>query len=75
MKYYVSVTEVLNRIVSVDAKSKEEALDKVEAAYQCEDIVLNSDDYLEDSAEIEMAEQETCRNIEEHGYTTYQHID
>lgn len=75
MKYYVSVTEVLSRIVSVDANSEQEAIDKVGAAYQCEDIVLDSDDYLEDSARVEIEEQETYRNIEEHGYTKYQHID
>ena len=75
MKYYVSVTEVLNRTVSVDANSEEEALRKVGTAYQRCDIVLDSDDYLEDSVEIEMEEQETYRNIEEHGYVKYQHID
>lgn len=76
MKYYVSVTETLNRVVSVDAESESEAKDKVETAYQCCELVLDADDYVEDSAEITVEnDQEFYRNEEEQGYAEYQHID
>ena len=33
-RYYVSVTETLNKIVSVDAKSEKDALEQVQTAYK-----------------------------------------
>lgn len=76
MKYYVSVTETLNRVVSVEADNESQAKDKVEAAYQCCELVLDSDDYVEDSAEITVEnDQEYYRSVEEQGYSKYQHID
>lgn len=32
-RYYVSVTETLNKVVSVDAESEEEAVKKTQKAY------------------------------------------
>lgn len=43
--YYVSVTEILNKIVSVDAESEEEAVNAVQDAYNNCDIVLDSDNF------------------------------
>lgn len=54
--YRVVVTETLQRIVYVDAKSAEEAKDKVEERYHNEDIVLDSSDYQD--TEIEVVEDD-----------------
>lgn len=68
--------EILMRIVSVEAENESQAKDKVETAYQCNELVLDSDDYVEDSAEITVEnDQEFYRNEEEQGYAAYQHID
>lgn len=44
-RYYVSVTETLNRAVSVDAESEKEAVQKVQDAYNNSKIILDSDDF------------------------------
>lgn len=45
MKYQVKIIETLSRIVEVDAQSSDEALDKVKAQYENEEIVLGSEDF------------------------------
>lgn len=45
MKYYVEVTEVLKKVVCVEAESPNQAKAKAEDAYAYEDIVLGSDDF------------------------------
>ena len=50
--YAVVVTETLQRIVYVDAKSAEEAKDEVEERYHNEDIVLNWSDYQDTKIEV-----------------------
>ena len=50
--YAVVVTETLQRIVYVDAKSAEEAKDEVEEHYHNEDIVLNWSDYQDTKIEV-----------------------
>ena len=45
MKYVVRVTETLSRTVIVDANDAADAHDKVERAYDSEDIVLDYRDY------------------------------
>ena len=50
--YRVVVTETLQRIVYVDAKSAEEAKDKVEERYHNEEIVLDSSDYQDTKIEV-----------------------
>lgn len=52
MKYAATYTELLGRTVIVDADSKEEAMEKVLAAVQEEDIVLTTDDYVEGSGTV-----------------------
>ena len=54
--YRVVVTETLQRIVYIDAKSAEEAKDKAEERYRNEDIVLDSSDYQD--TEIEVVEDD-----------------
>ena len=45
--FYISVTETLNRIVEVHAEDEYEAIHKVSDAYHDEQIVLDSDDYVD----------------------------
>ena len=40
-RYYVSVTETLHKVVSVDAESENEAVQKVQDSYNNSDIVLD----------------------------------
>ncbi len=47
MIYQIEVKEVLNRIVEVEAESRDEALAKVEESYNNEEIVLDSNDCVE----------------------------
>ena len=54
--YKVVVTETLQRIVYVDAKSVEEAKCNVEERYHNEEIVLDSSDYQD--TEIEVVEDD-----------------
>lgn len=43
MKYYVSITEFLNKVVSVNADSEAEAVQRIRDAYLKNDIVLTSE--------------------------------
>lgn len=45
-RYYVSVTETLNKVVSVDAESEADAREQVETAYNDSVIVLDSNNYI-----------------------------
>ena len=45
MKYKIEILETLRRIVEVDAKNEEEAMDKVGRMYYNSDIVLGADDF------------------------------
>ncbi len=74
MKYYVSVTETLNKVVSVDAESEEQAKQKVQDAYDNSDIVLDSDDFIGQTTEVE-PDQQSYSDYEEKYGETYHHID
>ena len=73
-RYYVSVTETLNKVVSVDAESKEEAVQKVQDAYDGCDIVLDNNDFCGKTVEIEYDQQFYADYEKDYG-ETYQHID
>lgn len=45
MKYKIEILETLRRIVEVDAKNEEEAMDRVGRMYYNSDIVLGADDF------------------------------
>ena len=45
--FYISVTETLKKTVEVRAEDKYEAIQKVSDAYHDEQIVLDSDDYVD----------------------------
>ena len=73
MKYYVSITETLNKIVSVEANSVEEAVNKVAEKYHADEITLTSKDYVGDYIEVD-DEQDYCRTIDAMRHI-YEHVD
>lgn len=73
-KYYVSVTEISNKVVSVDAESEEEAVQKVQDAYNNSEIILDSDNFCGETVETE-DDQEFYADYEKENGETYQHID
>lgn len=73
-RYYVSVTEHLNKVVSVDAESENEAVQKVQDAYNNSDIILDADNFSGEVIEIE-PDQEYWRESEEDDSAALQHIE
>ena len=73
-RYYVSVTETLNKVVSVDADSEKEAVQKVQDAYDGCDIVLDSENFSCERIELG-DDQEYWREVEEDYSEALQHID
>ena len=73
-RYYVSVTETLNKVVSVDAESEKEAVQKVQDAYNNSEIILDSDNYCGKTVEVEDDQQFYADYEKDYG-ETYQHID
>ena len=73
-RYYVSVTETLNKVVSVDADSEKEAVQKVQDAYDGCDIILDSENFSCERIELG-DDQEYWREVEEDDYAALQHID
>ena len=69
-RYYVSVTEHLNKVVSVDAESENEAVQKVQDAYNNCDIVLDSENFAGEVIEIE-PDQQFYSDYDD----SYEHID
>lgn len=45
MKYKIEILETLRRVIEVNAKNEEEAMDKVGRMYYNSDIVLGADDF------------------------------
>lgn len=58
MKYYVSVTEALSKVVSVEAESENEAKELVQDAYDNGDIVLGADYFCGEKIDIDDDGQE-----------------
>ena len=73
-RYYVSVTEHLNEVVSVDAESEEEAVKKTQKAYDNCNIVLDSNNFVNEEIELD-PDQEFYVDYEKDYGETYQHID
>lgn len=71
-KYYVSVTETLNKVVSVDAESEEEAKQKVQDAYDNCGII--PDIFTGGVIQVE-PDQKFYIDYEKNYGETYQHID
>lgn len=74
-RYYVSVTETLNKIVSVDAKSEKDALEQVQTAYNDSVIVLDSSNFVNEEIELDSNQKLYADNEKEQGGDVYQHID
>lgn len=55
-KYQISVKEILEKIVEVEAESVADAIDKVHDMYYNEEVVLDSSDYKD--TEIYLWEEE-----------------
>lgn len=73
-RYYVSVTETLNKVVSVDAESEKEAVQKVQDAYSNSEIILDSDNFCGETVEAE-DDQQFYADYEKNYGETYQYID
>lgn len=74
-RYYVSVTQTLNRVVSVDAESKEEALKKVNEANDNGEIEIDyEDNYSGELIELD-DDQDYWRDVDNKNGNTLQHID
>ena len=64
-RYYVSVTETLNKIVSVDAKSEKDALEQVQTAYNDSVIVLDSSNFVNEEIELDSNQEFYADNEKE----------
>ena len=73
-RYYVSVTETLNKVVSVDADSEKEAVQKAQDAYDGCDIILDSENFSCERIELG-DDQDYWREVEEDDSSALQHID
>ena len=73
-RYYVSVTETLNKVVSVDADSEKEAVQKVQDAYDGCDIILDSENFSCERIELG-DDQDYWREVEEDDSSALQYID
>ena len=73
-RYYVSVTETLNKVVSVDAESEKEAKQKVQDAYDGCEIILDSENFSCERIELG-DDQDDWREVEEDDSSSLQHID
>lgn len=75
MRYYVSVTQMLNRVVSVDAESEEEALKKVNDANDNGEIEIDyEDNYCGEQIELD-TDQDYWRDVDNENGDTLQYID
>lgn len=68
MSYTVKVREVLEKTITIDADSREEAIEKVQVMYDNEEIVLDWDDVLgsveiSTQEEVEMVTCEGCGEV------------
>lgn len=50
--YHIEVAETLARVIEIKAESAEEARDKIRAQYLNGDIVLDAEDFVMDSDQI-----------------------
>ena len=52
MKIKVEITEILQKIIEVEAASYDEALDIIIGKYKNSEIILDSDNYIDTTFEI-----------------------
>ena len=70
--FYISITETLNRIVEVQAENESEAIQKVSDAYYAEDIVLDSEDFVD--TEFEDDTERLLENYDNGGLPKYYEV-
>ena len=51
-KYQVEINETLSRIIDIEAENEKDAVSKIKDLYRKEEIVLDSNDYLDTKIEI-----------------------
>ncbi len=74
MKYYVSITEILNKVVSVEAENESDAKEIVRKAYfDNYTVELNYKDFVDAEIKVE-DDQEYYRYEEEQGWSEYQKV-
>lgn len=61
MKYYITVIETLKKRVEVEAETEEDALARVEEAYNKCDIILDENDFTD----VKFKVKKTIENEEE----------
>lgn len=54
MKYIIQISELLTRRLEIESETSEEAVQKVKDNYYNGDIVLEADDYVDDSVQFEI---------------------
>lgn len=54
MKYIIQISELLTRRLEIESETSEEAVQKVKDNYYDGDIVLEADDYVDDSVQFEI---------------------
>jgi len=52
MKHKIEITEILQRVIEVEAENEDEAIILIKRAYQNENIVLDSSDYVRTKIEV-----------------------
>uniref|UniRef100_UPI00402AA3B8 DpnD/PcfM family protein n=1 Tax=Thomasclavelia ramosa TaxID=1547 RepID=UPI00402AA3B8 len=62
-KYLVEITETLQKQITINANSREEAEQKVRDKYKNEEIVLDESDYID--TEFTVLKEKRIRDIEE----------
>lgn len=65
MKYYITVIETLKKKVIVQAESEEDALAKVEDAYNKCDIILDENDFTDVKFKVKKVIEGEEESIEE----------
>ena len=51
-RYQVEINETLSRIIDVEAENENDAVSKIKELYRKEEIVLDSNDYLDTEIKI-----------------------
>lgn len=46
-KYKIGITEILRRVITVEAENSDQAIDKVLGAYDSKEIVLDINDFMD----------------------------
>ena len=67
MKFYIAIEEMRSTVVTVEAQSPEEAIEKARYAYAVDNICLNDPEYIDDGTCF-YDETDKWNSAVEHGY-------